>query len=249
MTTTNTRFAWILVLATAAACGGASGAVKPKPLQFHFKEQYLAKVPPEQKTEVRAAKAEYNRAVQENRKAESDYANSKKAVEQAEAEASRAHGQKEAADSQRSAAEDSKDGKNWQALNAAKRDQRVAEVTQRAADQKVDMVKAQRSWLEKYVKYTRENVFTVEAKYELAKANAARAHNIAPPDFAYQAYVDQYEKRRQKSDKLKGPADGQKQAWLDAKKDYEAKRHDENEARGIDTAATSDKPGKSGDKK
>ncbi len=239
------RFAWIaLAAAVTAACGGASGATRPKPLQYHFKEQYLGKVPPEERADMKAALAEYNRAKQENQKAESEYADSKSRLDQAKAEASKAHGQKESADSARESAEDSKDGKdgksNFNQVNLAKRDQRVAEVTQRAADQKVEMLEARRSYLDKWVRYTREYVYAAEAKYELAKANTARAHNIAPPDFAYQAYVDQYEKRRSKADKLKGPVDGAKESWLAEQKDYDAKRRDEMEARGIDTAAKPD---------
>lgn len=243
---TKHRFAWVVMLVAAAACGGPSGAARPKPLQYHFKEPYLGQVPEADKAEMRTAKAAYERARQENRKAESDLANSKRAVEAAEAEASRARGRKDAADGAHSAAEESK---NWNQTNLAKRDQRVAEVTVRAADQKVAMVKARRRWLEQHVKFTRENVFAAEASYELAKAKVARAHDIAPPDFAYQAYVDQYELRRRKAEKLKGPADSEKDTWLAERKDYEAKRRDEAEARGVDTAATSTKSPDLGDDK
>ncbi|HEU5057609.1 MAG TPA: hypothetical protein VFU21_13840, partial [Kofleriaceae bacterium] len=119
----------------------------------------------------------------------------------------------------------------------AKRDQRVAEVTKRAADQKVEMLEARRAWLAERVAYTRENAFAAEAAFELAKAELARAHNIAPPDFAYQAFVDQQQLRRKRADKLKGPAESAKETWLAEKKEWEAKRRDEMEARGIDTAA------------
>lgn len=236
MTTTQTRLAWILVLAL-AGCGGASTAARPKPLQYHFKEHHLAKVPDADKQAMRAARAAYERARQESRKAESDHAGTRRALEAARREASRAHGQKDAADSQRAASEESKD---WKAKNQAVRDQRVAEVTARAADQKVKMLEARRDWLETWLAYTRENVFAAEAKFELAKAEVARAHNIAPPDFAYQAFVDQYETRRARAEKLKGPAAGQKETWLAEQKEWEARRRDENEARGIDTAAKSD---------
>jgi hypothetical protein len=232
----NHRFSWILVslVAAAAACGGASGAAKPKPLRYHFKEQHLAQVPAEARAEMVAAQAEYKRAREENRKVELDLANSGRDLQAAEAAASRAHRQKAAADSASSSAEKSGD---WKKSNMAKRDQRVAEVTARAADQKVEMVKARTSWLEEQVKFTRESVFAAEAGYELAKAKVARANNIAPPDFAYQVYVDQYELRRGKAEKLKGPADSRKETFLEATKEYQAKRRDENEARGIDTAA------------
>ena len=229
------RFASCLVLVAAFACGGVGGAAKPRPLKHHFKEHHLAKVPAEGKAELEAARADYRRAVQENRKAESDLASSRRAIEAAERAASRAHKQKQAADRARSASEDSKD---WKQSNRAIRDQRVAEVTARAADQKVDMEKARRSWLEKQVEFTRENVFAAEARFELAKARVARAHDIAPPDFAYQAYVDQYTLRQRTAEKLRGPADSARETLKEEEKEYQAKRRDENEARGIDTAAT-----------
>lgn len=229
--------AWIALAALVTACGGTSGTTRPRPLQYHFKEKHLLEAPAESKNDMKAALLAYSRAKQDSKKAESDHASSKRELDAARAEASRAHGKKESADSQREAAENTEN--NFQQLNRATRDQRVAEVTARAADQKVKMVEAQRSFLEKWVAYTRENVFAAEARYELEKAKVARANNIAPPDFAYQAYVDQYEQRRKKADQLRGAADGQKDSWLAEQKEYQARRRDENEARGIDTAAKS----------
>ena len=218
-----------------AGCGGASSPVRPKPLQYHFKEHHLAGVA--DKKDVEAARGELRRAVQENRKVESDQASSKRALDDARREASRAAAEKEAADRRKSSAEESKD---WQLQNKVTRDQRVAEVTLQAAEKKVMMMEARGDWLDEWVIYTRENLFAVEARFELAKATLARAHNIAPPDFAYQAFVDQAERRRARADKLKPAADEAEQIWLAAKKEWEAKRRDEMEARGIDTAAKAD---------
>ena len=237
---THTRSVWLPIALAAGAlvgCGGASGPVGPKPLQYRFKEHHLARVPDADKKDVQAARAELQRARQESRKAESDQASIARELDAARQEASRAHAQKEAADSQRSKLEDSKD---WKLQNQATRDQRVAEVTERAADQKVKMLEARRDWLEEWMTYTRENVVAVEAAFELAKANLARAHNIAPPDFAYQAFVDQKQRRRARADKLRPAADEAKETWLAEKQAWEAKRRDEMEARGIDTAAKAD---------
>jgi hypothetical protein len=231
------RLAWIALAALVTACGGTSGATGPRPLRYHFKEQYLARAPAESRNDMKAALLAYDRARQESRKAASDHARSKRELDAARAEASRAHGQKESADSRREAAENAEN--NFQQLNLATRDQRVAEVTARAADQKVKMLEARQSFLEKWAAYTRENVFAAESRYELEKAKVARANNIAPPDFAYQVYVDQYQQRRKKADQLKGAAEGERAGWLAEQKEYQARRRDENEARGIDTAATS----------
>ncbi len=237
------RLAWVAVVGVvggaAAACGGASGAARSRPLQFRFAEQHLRQVPEADKVQMQAARAAYDRARQANRKAESDRASSRRALEAARRDAEKAHQRKDAADRQRSAAEDSKD---WNRTNLATRDQRVAEVTARAADQKVTMLEARRDWLDAWVQYTREDVYAAEAKFELAKAEVARAHNIAPPDFAYQAYVDQYEQRRKRADQLKAPAAAHKEEWLAEASEWEAKRRDENQARGIDTAARTPDP-------
>jgi hypothetical protein len=213
-----------------AGCAGASGPVRPKPLQYHLEEHHLAGVA--DKKDVEAARAELARAVEKSRKAESDQASSKRALDEARREASRAAEEKEAADRKKSSAEESKD---WQLQNKVTRDQRVAEVTLQAAEKKVTMMEARRDWLDEWVTWTRENVFAVEARFELAKATLARAHNIAPPDFAYQAFVDQAERRRARADKLKPAADEAEQIWLAARKEWEAKRRDEMEARGLDT--------------
>lgn len=233
-------FTSMVLCGALAGCGGTSHAVRPRPLQYHHGEHHLARVPQADKQAVEAARAELERARRENRKAESDRASSERELDAARRDASRAHKHKEAADGKRASSEDSEDSKDWEAQNLAKRDQRVAEVTARAADQKVAMLEARRDWLERWVEYTRENVYAVEARYELAKADLARAHDIAPPDFAHQAFVDQNQQRRRKAEKLKGPADGAKETWLAEKKEWEAMRRDEMEARGVDTAAKSD---------
>lgn len=221
-----------------AGCGAASSPVRPRPLQHHFKEHHLAGVA--DKKHVEAARADLRRAAEETRKAEADQASSQRALDDARREAERAAAQLEAADREKSRAEESKD---WQLQNKVTRDHRVAEVTLQAAERKVNMMEARRDWLDTWVTYSRENLFAVEARFELAKANLARAHNIAPPDFAYQAFVDQAERRRARADKLKPAADDAERTWLAARKEWEAKRRDEMEARGIDTAAKADTDG------
>ena len=237
MTTYARSLSLLLAIAAGglAGCGAAGGPVRPRPLQYHLKEHHLAAVA--DKKDVEAARALLRRAVAENRKAESDQASSQRALDDARREAGRAAERLEAADRAKSQAEESKD---WQLQNKVTRDQRIAEVTLQAAERKVTMMEARRDWLDSWVAYTRENVFAVEARFELAKANLARAHNIAPPDFAYQAFVDQAERRRARADKLKPAADDAERTWLAARKEWEAKRRDEMEARGIDTAAKAD---------
>ena len=230
-------FRLVSILALAAVGCGASPQRGPQPLKYHFKEQHIAVVAVDQKKEMQEAKADHERAVQEKVKAEADYADSKGKLDAARSEAARARQQKESAASKKSAAKKSDD---FEQINLALRDERVAEVTVRAAEQKVAMLEARRAWLKTYLRFTAENVYSTEARYELAKARVARANNIAPPDFAFQAFVDQHEQRRRTADRTRVMADREKEKWQEARKEFEVKKRDENEARGVDTAATSD---------
>jgi hypothetical protein len=225
----------VSILALAVGCGG-SPAPGPQPLKYHFKEQHIATIAVDQKKEMLEAKTEHDRAVQEKRNAAADYASSRTALDAARDQAQKARRQKDAATSRKSAARRSDD---FERINLALRDERVAEVTLRAAEQKVEMLKARRAWQKTLLRFTEENVYATEARYELAKAKVARANNIAPSDFAFQAYVDQHEQRRRSADRTRVIADRDREKWQAAQVDFEARKRDENEARGVDTASAS----------
>ena len=217
-----------------AACGGAGAAPGPGPLRHHFDELHIAQVSKEEKQELLRAQSEYHRAKAEKMKAEADQEDVKAKLQLARDEKKRAEEAREKAAEQKSAAGDSDDNAR---KNAATRDDRVAELTLRTADQRVDTLAAKKKWLEELLRYTEENTYAAEAKVELAKARLAREHNISPPGFAMQAYVDQYEERSRRAQRAKVIADRQREKWQVEEKDYQAKKVESDRARGVDTAS------------
>lgn len=229
-----------VVTAAITACGAAPEP-GPKPLRHHLEEEHVAKIDMAEKQEMLKAQSDYNKAKAEKMKAEADHADVVTKLELARNEKKQAEISKDSASTKKEAANDSKDNTR---INAAMRDDRVAELGLRAADQRVDTLEAKKSWLEKLIRYADENTYATEAKYELAKAKLARNHNIAPPGFALQAYVDQYEERSKRAQKAKLIADKQREKWQSEEKDYQAKKAESDHARGVDTASKGPKEAK-----
>jgi hypothetical protein len=217
-----------------ASCGGSSEP-KVQPLKYHLEESFIASVPMEQKNAMLQAQSDYQRAKAEHMKAEADHKDVGTQLDVAKNEHKQAKIDLESAESKKSAADDSKD---MTRINAAMRDKRVAELRERATDQHVDALKARKKYLKKLRRYTEENMYAAEAKYELAKADLCRANNISPRGFAHQAYVDQQRDRFRAAQEAKGPADQERASWQEKDKKYAATRQEYDHARGVDTATT-----------
>ncbi len=224
---------YCVAIAAMAACGGAA-VPGPKPLRHHLEEKHVAQIDMAEKQEMLAAQSAYNKAKAEKMKAEADFEDVKTKLELAKNDKKQADIAKDSASTKKESANDSGDNTR---INAAMRDDRVAELALRAADQRVDTLEAKKSWLEKLIRFTEENTYATEAKYELAKAKLARNHNIAPGGFALQAYVDQYDERSKRAQKAKLIADKQREKWQSEEKDYQAKKQESDHARGVDTAS------------
>lgn len=222
-----------VAIATAASCGGADDP-GPGPLRHHLDEKHVAQIGMDEKQAMLSAQNEYHRAKAEKMKAEADHEDLKTKLDLAKNEKKQAEISKDSAGKKKSAANDSKDQTR---VNAAMRDDRVADLTLRAADQRVDTLEAKRDWLRKLLRYTEENTYAAEAKYELAKARLAKQHNIAPSGFALQAYVDQQEDRSRRAQRAKVIADREREKWQSEEKNYQAKKAESDRARGIDTAS------------
>ena len=222
-----------VAISATAACGAAQQP-GPKPLRHHLEDKHIATIDMAEKQEMLAAQSAYNKAKAEKMKAEADFEDVKTKLELARNEKKQAEISRDSAGTKKEAANDSKDNTR---INAAMRDDRVAELMLRTADQRVDTLEAKKSWLEKLIRYTDENTYATEAKYELAKAKLARNHNIAPPGFALQAFADQYDERSKRAQKAKLIADKQREKWQSEEKDYQAKKQESDHARGVDTAS------------
>ncbi|HUS65976.1 MAG TPA: hypothetical protein VMZ28_15595 [Kofleriaceae bacterium] len=224
-------------LAAAVGCGGAAEP-GPQPLRHHLEDKHVAQVDMAEKQEMLAAQSAYNKAKAEKMKAEADFEDVKTKLELAKNEKKQAAISKDSASTKKESANDSGDNTR---INAAMRDDRVAELGMRAAEQRVDTLEAKKSWLEKLIRYTDENTYAAEAKYELAKAKLARNHNISPPGFAMQAFADQYDERSKRAQKAKLISDQKRQKWQEEEKDYQAKKAESDHARGVDTATKGSK--------
>ena len=222
-----------VAIAATAACGAAQ-TPGPRPLRHHLEEKHIAEIDKAEKQEVFSAQSEYNKAKAEKMKVEADLEDVKKKLEQARGEKQSAESSKDSTGSKKDSANESGDNDR---MNAAMRDDRVAELMLRAADQRVDALEAKKRWLEKQQRFTDENIYATEAKYELAKAKLARNHNISPPGFALQAYADQYDERSKRAQKAKLIADELRESWQAEEKDYQAKKAEADHARGVDTAS------------
>jgi hypothetical protein len=226
----------VFIALTAASCGGG-GDKGPGPLKHHLDEQYIAALAMEKKQAMLQAQDEYHRAKAAKMKAEADYNETGTQLDVGKNEGKQAKLDHNSAKTKKKAADDSGD---MNKINAAKRDERVSKLAVAAAEKKVEAIKARRTWLKKTLRHHEESTYAAEAKYELAKANLARSNNISPKGFAHQAFVDQQQDRSRRAQRSKLIADREKDKASARKKEWEAKKREADQARGIDTAKAGD---------
>ncbi|HLU67777.1 MAG TPA: hypothetical protein VKZ63_15945 [Kofleriaceae bacterium] len=227
-------YAFGLLSVCLIACGGG-GDPGPGPLKHHLDEQYIAAIPLEEKNAMLEAQNEYHRAKAAKMKAEADYNDAGTQLDIGKNEVKQAKLDRDSAQAKKKAAEESGDQNR---INLAKRDERVASLQVTAAEKKVSALEARRTWLKKLLRYHEENTYAAEARYELAKANLAKAKNISPKGFAHQPFVEQQEDRSRRAQRAKLIADQERDKFMAKKKEWEAQKREADQARGIDTAAT-----------
>jgi len=208
-------FLGCLIMTLAAACGG--GDPGPMPLAHHFDDMHIAAIPLAEKTQVIEAQNDYSLAKMEKAKAEADFAEVATELTVARNEREQALLSEKSARSKKKAAEDSSD---LTRINAAAVEMRAAELARKAADEKVTWVKARRAYLAKRVRYATENMYAMEAKYEVAKARLAKAKSIRPKGFDFAAFDKQYKRRSERAQRARAvarreqkKADAKKKSW------------------------------------
>ena len=191
------------VLVVLAACGGGSGDSKPKPLKVRYDDALLVQVPTDQRAAVDAARAAWQKAQDEHRKAEADYNEVNGQMSIVKNDRKSADIQIDNAKSMKKQADASNDVNK---MNAAQKELRSAELAKKAADARVKYYEAYRNFLKKWIRHTAEAMYWREAQYELAKAQLGQANALRPPKVNYAEYGPQEAERAKKAQKSRDAA-------------------------------------------
>lgn len=239
MRTAPHAFRTSLICLLLAACGGG-GDPGPGPLKHHFDDMHIAAIPLGDKNQVIQAQNDYSVAKMERAKAESDFAETNTQLVVAKNEREQSLLAEKSAASKKKAAEESAD---LTRINAATAEMRAAELSRKAADNKVTWVKAHREYLKKQLRYTEENMYAAEAKYELSKARLAQTKNIRPKGFAIADYERQYKNRSERAQRAKAVAQREKQKSDTKKKAWQQMNSAAQRAAGADSGTSSEAGG------
>ena len=230
MNSSTIQFLSISVLSATLVLGcGGGGPNGPTTLKFHYDEVHIAQFSLDEKSTVLSAQNEFQRARAEQMKAESELNESKTTLKVAGNELKQAILAEKSAGQEKSAATASGD---MNRTNRAARDQRVAELERRAADDKVSYLKAHRAYLKKLVRYRQEETYHREARYEYEKAKLGQAKNIAPRGVNYENYKGQVDERSRRAQKSKLASDEAKKKAAAAEKTWQGRLQEVKQAKG-----------------
>lgn len=231
------RSALVLLISTIAiACGGGAPA-GPSSLSWHYDEVYIAQLSLDEKAKVLASQNDFQRARAEQMKAEADLSESGTKLEVSKNEQKQSLLSERSATQEKKAAEDSGD---MTRVNQASKAMRIAELTRRAADEKVSYIKANRSYLKKYVYFCKEETYHREARYEHEKARLGQSNNIAPKGVDYDKFAGQTAERSKRSQIAKQRAKDEKKKAEAAKAIWNKRVQDSNQARGIPSSSSTE---------
>jgi hypothetical protein len=201
------------------ACGGASDS-PPGPLAKHIDDMHIARIPLAQQGSVVEAQNHWAIAKMENANAEAN-------VQEADAQLHQARNDHKASrlaiDSAMAAKKSAEQSADMNRVNAAQKDLRAAEDSEKAAAARVKYFDAYRAYLKRFHRYAQENMYWREAQYENAKASIAKQNNIAPKGVNLADFPKQMEERGKRTQKAKERAESEKgkavsarSTWLSA---------------------------------
>lgn len=221
---------WAALVALPGCGGGQKG---PKPLKYRFAETDVALVPMSKKEEMLSSQNEFHKARAQHLKAEAELDQARTDLRVARNEQKQAVLSEESAKTRRDAADS---GNDMNVLNAAATALRAAELSRRAADLKIDYYRAYIVFLERYRRFTEENMYAQEARYEEAKARLAVQENIRPRGFEPQRFKEQREERSRAAQRSRAVAEQEKKKADDARKKWLATRRDAERAQSASPA-------------
>jgi hypothetical protein len=190
---------------------------------------FIAQIPLEQKQAVVEAQNQYSVAKMERAKAEADLSEATATVEIAKNDRKSAGNNVDSALTNKKAAEKSGDQNR---INEAARALRGAELAKAAAEKHVKYIESYREWLKKLSRYNEENMYWLEAKFEMAKADVAQKNNIAPKDFKFADYPSQESERQKRVGKAKERADSERDKAKAAREGWLRQQAQADEANG-----------------
>lgn len=174
------------------ACGG-SGPTGPQPLKYHLDDMYLAQVPIAQKRTVVEAQNDYSVAKMRHANARYDLEELQLEIERAKNEQQQAILEEQSAAAEKRRADESAD---MNRVNRAMAKARAAELARKAADVRIEYLSAKKTALKLFVRYTLEDLYAAEARFELAKASVAKSNSIRPKGFDHKRFVAQANSRK-----------------------------------------------------
>jgi hypothetical protein len=169
---------------------------------------YIAAIPLDQKKDVVQTQQDWNIARMENANADSQVKESDNQLHQArnDQKATRL-----AIDSAVSAKKSADASADMNRINQAVKDLNAAQDLGKAADARVKYLETYQNYLKRYLRYTQENMYWREAQFEQAKAQLAKANNIAPKGVVYDSFPKQLDERQKRTQSAKEKAEGDKQ--------------------------------------
>jgi hypothetical protein len=200
------------------ACGGAASS-GPRPLGHHFDDMHIAAVALTDKQSVVEAQNDYSVARMERAKAEADLREIATQLDVAKNERAQALLEEKSAHAKKRAADKSGD---LTRVNAAASERRAAELSRRAADEKISYLEAEQRALAAQLRYAEEHMVAEEARFELAKARIAHQRNIRPRGFAVGAYENQARERSQRAQRARAIAQRERKKADDRRTRWQA---------------------------
>jgi hypothetical protein len=153
-----------------------------------------------------------------------EQANAEAQVQEADSQLHQARNDHKAAklqiDSAIAAKKSAEQSSDMNRINTAQNDLRNAEASEKAAKARVKYFEVYRNYLKKFHRYTQENMYWHEAKYEAAKAQIAKSNNIAPKGVNLDDFPKQMEQRGKRTESAKQKAEGDKQKAVSARQDW-----------------------------
>ena len=179
---------------------------------------YIAAIPLDQKQAVVQTQQAWNVARMEN-------ANADAQVKEADSQLHQARNDQKASrlsmDTSASNSKSAQASNDMTKINEATKADSAAKDIGKASDARVKYLETYHAYLQRYLRYTQENMYYREAEFEAAKAQLAKANNIAPKGVSYDTFPKQQEARKARTDSAKAKAESakasvsaQRDSWL-----------------------------------